>query len=148
MLNYHSLHKFVLAVFLFIGSNTLAGQGVTLSVDTIRYVYDGDTFYIDCVPEFKCVNGKLGIRALGLDTPEIKGECTKEKRMARLAKQHLVQLKNQSEYYLVEPDSKRPYDRYNRLLAKVSFNGVDWAESMINANLGRVWTGSRGGWCN
>lgn len=140
--------KTILPFFLLfaIGSAS-ASESIQLPIDKIKYVYDGDTFMIECVEQFKCNNEKLSIRALALDTPEMKGECEYEKDMARAAKQHLVQLKNSADTFTITPNYKRPYDRYNRLLASVTFNGVDWAESMINSGLGRVWTGSRGGWC-
>ena len=139
---------FLIAIFLIaVSGKTSAATSVKLSTDMIKYVYDGDTFIIECIENFKCNNGKLSIRALALDTPEIKGECQYEKEMARAAKRHLVELKNSAKTFTITPNNKRPYDRYNRLLASVSFDGVDWAESMIKANLGRVWTGSRGGWC-
>jgi len=113
----------------------------------VKYVYDGDTFFIHCQPHLMCKNGKLGVRALGLDTPEMKGECESEKQLARLAKQLLVTLKNQSQTITIEYDPKRPYDKYDRLLAHVRFDQIDWTDVMITSNLGRVWTGKRGGWC-
>ncbi len=140
--------KFILSLLMMAAvSCSSASNSVTLPIESIRYVYDGDTFFLECVEQFKCNKGKLGIRALELDTPEIRGECQFEKDMARAAKRHLVELKNNSKTITITPSPKRPYDRYNRLLASVSFDGVDWAESMIEAELGRVWTGSRGGWC-
>ena len=119
----------------------------TLPINQIKYTIDGDTFVINCVHQFKCVNGKLSIRALALDTPEMRGECQSETDRARAAKQFLVALKNKSTTITITPNAKRPYDRYNRLLASVKFDDIDWATAMIEASHGRVWNGSRGGWC-
>ena len=124
-----------------------AEESKTLPISIIKYVYDGDTFYMDCISGYRCQNGKLGVRALDLDTPEIKGECGQEIERARAAKRFLVSLKNRSNEITVIPNHKRPYDRYGRLLAHVYFDGVNWTESMIDSGLGRVWNGSRGGWC-
>lgn len=118
-----------------------------LDKSDIKYVYDGDSIYINCRPEYRCTKGKLGIRALALDTPEMKGECEEEIVTARLAKQHLVTLKNDAKRITVYPNGKRLYDKYGRLLASIKFDDRDWATSIIDSSLGRKWNGQRGGWC-
>jgi len=118
-----------------------------ISKSQIKYVYDGDTFYIKCIDGLRCNGGKLGIRALELDTPELRGECELEIVMARKAKQHLVALKDRASTIVINPNNKRPYDKYNRLLANVSFDNFDWNDYMIDRGLGREWTAKRGDWC-
>lgn len=144
----------LLAVFAFLACTFLrqtnaldASYSFVLPGEAVRYAYDGDTIYVNCLEGLRCTNGKLGIRALGMDTPEMRGKCRYEIELARNAKQHLVALMRSASVIVVTPNASRPYDKYGRLLAAVSFDGVDWAESIISAGLGRVWTGKRGGWC-
>ena len=65
---------------------------------TVKYrsCYDGDTCRIDfiknitegyIVPKFFASNAR--IRVVGIDTPEIKGKCAKEKRQAIKARDYL-----------------------------------------------------------
>jgi endonuclease YncB( thermonuclease family) len=48
------------------------------------YVYDGDTI--------RLTNNPPSFRLVGLDTPEISGQCEAERRLARLARNRLRQL--------------------------------------------------------
>lgn len=52
----------------------------------VDYVYDGDTIYIK-MKELPKELQKVGIRVRGIDTPEIKGKCEKERQLAQKARQ-------------------------------------------------------------
>lgn len=67
-------------------------------------VIDGDTIHI----------GKEKIRLIDFDTPEIRGKCDAERRLARLAKKRLQALLSQG--YRIE---RTGVDRYQRTLARV-----------------------------
>jgi len=57
----------------------------------ITSIYDGDTFRAN-IEGFSAVIGKhMSIRINGIDTPELRGKCDKEKQLARLAKQFAVE---------------------------------------------------------
>ncbi len=115
--------------------------------DMYRYTYDGDTITIKCIEGLICQDNKLSIRAVGVDTPELKGKCQSEIELARKAKQHTVSIRQNASTIVVLVNEKRPYDRYGRLLAEIYFDGVKWSDSLINAGLGRPWRGRREPWC-
>jgi endonuclease YncB( thermonuclease family) len=54
----------------------------TVNVTRIISVYDGDTFRVDIDELSDIVDKNIAIRILGIDTPEIRGQCEKEKQLA------------------------------------------------------------------
>lgn len=122
-----------------IGSGTK--PKLTLTVTSVKSVYDGDTFRA-YLPNY---SNDQRVRVRGVDTPEIKGKCSSEKSAAIKARdfvrQHL-----KSATTIVLSDVGR--DRYQRVLASVSVDGKDLAQTLINKNLGRKWRGKRESWCD
>ncbi len=99
-------------------------------------VVDGDTL--------RC--GTERVRIIGLDAPEMRGECPREIRAARAATARMQQL--------VAPGitlRRNGRDRYGRTLAVVrDRRGRDVAEVMVREGHARAYfgRGPRGGWCN
>lgn len=69
----------------------------------ITSIYDGDTFIASIAGWHAIIGERISIRVNGVDTPEMRGKCDKEKALAREAKQHagamlradkLIQLEN------------------------------------------------------
>ncbi len=121
------------------------GSTFRLSAVDILYFYDGDTFFIRCDG---CPDKKLGVRPLGYDSPERKGKCEKEKRLARQAKQYLVQIVRNAGNIELVPNQRRPYDRWGRLLTAVYLDGQNLSEIMINAGMARDYVpGKPYSWC-
>lgn len=88
---------------------------------------DGDTL--------RC--GSERVRVMGLDTPEMRGKCPRETRMARLAQGHMAELIRGG----VSLDTAGR-DRYGRLLAVVrDRQGRDVAQVMIREGLARPYDG-------
>ena len=57
----------------------------------ITSIYDGDTFRAN-IEGFPAVIGEsMSIRINGIDTPELRGKCDKEKQLVRLAKHFAVE---------------------------------------------------------
>lgn len=51
----------------------------SVNIDEVVYIYDGDTFRVN-ISSYPDVIGKnMPIRLSGIDTPEIRGKCEKEK---------------------------------------------------------------------
>ena len=118
---------------------------INVQQDDIKYIYDGDTFFLVC-PD--CPKGKLGVRVMGVDTPELRGRCKLEKQRARLAKQFAVAQLRSGQKIVLVPNPKRRYDRYQRLLANVLIDGTDLGAALIAEGLGRPYSGEkRKGWC-
>ncbi len=59
-------------------------------VSKVTSIYDGDTFRANLVGYPEIVGYRIGIRVNGIDTPEMRGKCQKEKDLARKAKQFAV----------------------------------------------------------
>ncbi len=99
-------------------------------------VVDGDTL--------RC--GAERVRIIGLDAPEMRGECPRESRAARAATARMEQLISGG--ITLE---RRGNDRYRRTLAVVrDRRGRDLAVVMIREGHARPYNGRgpRGGWCN
>ena len=56
----------------------------------VTKVYDGDTITVNLPYVHPLLGKKLGIRIYGIDTPEIRGKCAKEKEMALIAKEAVL----------------------------------------------------------
>ena len=85
------------------------------------------------------------IRLLGIDTPEIKGQCQLEKDKALEAKIYLKALLDGSgEIKIIGHKS----DKYGRLLAHVLVDGQNVSSLMLSSGLARPYDGKqRKGWC-
>lgn len=126
----------------------LVHTNLTLSNNSIKSIYDGDTITLKCMRDFKCHKNSLKVRIMGVDTPEIKGKCRNEIILARKAKQFTVAFVRTSGDIILTYDEYNKYDRYGRLLAYLSVDGRDLSKSLIENNLGRRYDGGkRRGWC-
>lgn len=107
---------------------------------TLVNCYDGDT----C--RFRNKSGRVvTVRLLGLDTPEIKGKCEAEKRLAILARNKLVNILEKALRIELKGDGKK--GKYGRTLAIVLADGKDVAAVLIAEGLGVPWAGRRHKWC-
>ena len=137
------LVKKVLFLFLFFTFTAHSQENV--SVTKVISVYDGDTFRVD-IDELSDIVGKnIAIRILGIDTPEIKGQCEKEKQLA-------IKARDFTRHYLTNASSiqlsnlKR--DKYFRLLADVYVDGKSLAAALLANNLAVRYSGNKkSSWC-
>ena len=95
----------------------LLSKGITRN-GTVRHVEDGDTIDVIFSPESKNIRGIQRIRLVAIDTPESKTpEGAKVKEFVeKMCLGKVVQL---------EIDDGRQYDRYYRILAVLSINGLN-----------------------
>ncbi len=100
-------------------------------VDYVRN-YDGDTITVD-INYFPNLFGKeIGIRVNGIDTPEIRGKCQKEKDMAYIAKEVVRSvLVNSKRIDLINPQR----GKYFRIVADVYADGVSISEELLKKGL-------------
>lgn len=110
-------------------------------------VIDGDTIsIINNKPDLSHL--PLSIRLLNIDTPEIKGKCDKEKKLALEARKFVHNIvnnpKNKITYNLVKND------KYGgRVLGYIYVNGEDLSKIMIANKLARSYDGKKkSNWCN
>lgn len=124
---------------------------ITLTPSSIERVYDGDTFYIN-LPDLPDVFGKrLGVRIVGIDTPEMRSKCktrvqkANEKKLALDAKDSLTS-KLQNAKVIELTDLQR--DKYFRLLAEVKVDGNNVSEALIAEGYAVAYDGgTKAGWC-
>lgn len=132
-----------LLLFLFIIPPVFAQENV--NVTRIINVYDGDTFRVD-INELSDIVGKnIAIRINGIDTPEIKGKCPKENKLAIRARDFTrAFLKKDSIIKL----SNLKRDKYFRLLADVYVDGESLGLALLKNGLAVKYSGKRkSSWC-
>lgn len=101
-------------------------------VGEVTSVYDGDTFRATITGWPEIVGERIGIRINGIDTPEIKGKCAKEKALARRAKEHTVALLRTAKHVELQ-NMKR--GKYFRIVADVLADDVNVGQSLIESGL-------------
>lgn len=105
-------------------------------------VIDGDTFKL----------GERKIRIIGIDTPEVRGECGAETRLAEQATARLQQLLNQGPFTMTGHIGELQ-DRYGRDLRAITRERPDGSIQSIAAEMResgharRYLGGFRAGWC-
>jgi endonuclease YncB( thermonuclease family) len=112
--------------------NLFAYEDITISSKNVNSVYDGDTFKVN-IPNYPQLVGKnIPIRINGIDTPEIRSRCKKEKKLAIQAKHILVKyLKNAKNIKL----SNIQRGKYFRIVADVYVDNIDIGKVLINNKL-------------
>lgn len=111
------------------------GSVIVLEVTSI---YDGDTFRANIKDYPDLIGYRIGIRVNGIDTPEMKGKCQKEKELARKAKQFTV-AKLRSAKKIELRNMKR--GKYFRIVADVYVDGKNLTDSLIKTGLGVPYDG-------
>jgi endonuclease YncB( thermonuclease family) len=121
------------------GANPLTrrdrGAGVRPGSATTRVV-DGDTFWY----------GGEKIRIADIDTPEIRGRCAYESRLAARATERMGELLEAGPFEL-QPIPGRDEDRYGRKLRVVTRGSRSLGDQLVAEGLARTWTGRREPWC-
>ena len=111
-----------------------------------RLCYDGDTCYITA-KTFPEPLQKMSIRILGIDTPEIKGECKEEKDLALKGRELANELFKSAKTVRLE---NLDWDKYGgRVLADVYLDEELYSKKLIDAGLARFYDGgTKESWCN
>jgi len=118
------------------------GSATVLKVTSI---YDGDTFRADIKDYPDIVGKRMSIRINGIDTPEIKAHCEKEKILARAAKKVVVALLRNA-HKIELRNIKR--GKYFRLIADVYVDGKPVSNELIKNNLAIPYCGGhKKDWC-
>ena len=111
-------------------------------------VYDGDTLSVEA-EIWPHLIWQGSVRILGVDTPEIRGQCEAEKQRAISARDYVRTLLTDKTVRLTQIED----DKYGgRVLARVYFwedeAWIDLAERLIEQHLGRAYDGgAQPGWC-
>lgn len=130
----------VSAASLQIPIQTNAGPGV------LTDCHDGDTCTIN-IPTLPDLFGKhLSLRLIGIDTPEMRGECPEERRLAGEARDVLLGLIRKATQVQVELVGR---DKYFRALATIRADGKDLADELKARKLAKPYDGgTKEPWCS
>ncbi|NQZ27460.1 MAG: thermonuclease family protein [Colwellia sp.] len=116
------------------------------TVAEVTSIYDGDTFRANIIGFPTIVGEHMSIRINGIDTPELRGKCPREKAQAKLAKQFTVKHLRSAKRITLK-NIKR--GKYFRLIADVYVDGVNLAEQLIKNNHAVEYQGkTKKNWCN
>jgi endonuclease YncB( thermonuclease family) len=114
-------------------------------VDKITSVYDGDTFRANIKGYPKIVGYRMSIRILGIDTPELKAKCKREKDLAINAKRLTASMLGDGKRIELR-NIKR--GKYFRILANVYVDGISIGDELIRNNLALEYDGgTKIDWC-
>jgi len=94
--------------------------------------YDGDTIKFNLSQFHNIIGKNINVRVAGVDTPEIRGKCQKEKDLAKIAKRFVAsKLKDAAEIELLNMQR----GKYFRIVADVMVNGKNLADILIEEGL-------------
>ena len=113
------------------------GAAAALAAAAQVRVIDGDTFDY----------GGERIRVADIDTPELRGRCPFETRLAARATARMRSLLAQGPFELHPLANGRDQDRYGRKLRIVTRGGRSLGDMLVAEGLARTWTGRREPWC-
>jgi len=116
-----------------------------MSVEKVTSIYDGDTFRANIKGYPKIIGYRIPIRVNGIDTPELRAKCTKEKQLARFAKQITVNLlRNANKIEL--KNVKR--GKYFRIIADVYVDGKLLSDKLLEKGVAVKYSGgTKIDWC-
>jgi len=107
-------------------------------VDEVTSIYDGDTFRANIKGYPDIIGKRIGIRVNGIDTPEMRGKCDKEKKLAHEAKQFAVAMLRSGKVIEFR-NLKR--GKYFRIVADVFVDGESLGEELIDNKLAMPYDG-------
>jgi len=117
----------------------------SVTVDEVTSIYDADTFRVNIKGWPPIIGLRVPIRILGVDAPELRGKCDIEKDLARKARQHTVAALRAGKVIELH-DMRR--DKYFRILARVTIDGMDLGKDLIKQSLAVPYDGgTKPNWC-
>lgn len=103
-------------------------------------VYDGDSIFIDLPDQHPLFGKRMGVRILGIDTPEMKTKDSCEKKKAIAAKSVLEKLVMKAKRVDIVSVQK---DKYFRILGNVIADGKSVSDELISQNLAFAYYGEK-----
>jgi micrococcal nuclease len=94
--------------------------------------YDGDTITFNLPGLHPIIGEKINIRVNGIDTPEIRGKCEKEKYDAKQAMEMVADILKDAEQITLKNMER---GKYFRIAADVIVDGESLADVLIDAGM-------------
>ena len=140
---------FLLAlIFLISGSTTVSAKQKFGDYEGAIYVrnYDGDTITFNLPKLHPIIGKKIAVRVNGIDTPEIKGKCDKEKYDAEQAKGMVEDFLKEAERIDLKNMGR---GKYFRIVADVYADGENLAEALVDSGMAVRYDGGKKNvrWC-
>jgi micrococcal nuclease len=102
--------------------------------------YDGDTITFNLPGLHPIIGEKISIRVNGIDTPEIRGKCEKEKYDATQAKEMVTNILKDAERITLKNMER---GKYFRIAADVIVDGENLADMLIEAGVATRYDGGK-----
>ena len=135
-------------LFLFSGSNIVNAKQKFGDYEGAIYVryYDGDTITFNLPKLHPIIGKKIAVRVNGIDTPEIKGKCDKEKYDAEQAKGMVEDFLKDAERIDLKNMER---GKYFRIVADVYADGENLAEALVDSGMAVRYNGGKKNvrWC-
>lgn len=106
----------------------------------VKYVdnYDGDTVKVNIEGVHPIIGHNISIRIRGIDTPEIRGGCLKERTLAKEAKELVKNILTNADDIVLK-DIRR--GKYFRIVADIYADGVNISEILLDKGLAVIYYG-------
>jgi micrococcal nuclease len=102
--------------------------------------YDGDTITFNLPGLHPIIGEKISIRVNGIDTPEIKGACEKEKYDAKQAREMVAETLTDAEQIILKNMER---GKYFRIAADVIVDGENLSDILIGAGMAVRYDGGK-----
>jgi micrococcal nuclease len=108
--------------------------------------YDGDTITFNLPGLHPIIGEKISIRVNGIDTPEIRGKCEKEKYDAKQAKEMVADILKDAEKIILKNMER---GKYFRIAADVIVDGESLGDVLVEAGMAVRYDGGKktNKWC-
>lgn len=123
--------KFIIFVLLITSLSAKKNYG-NIIIDQVVFIYDGDTFKVNIGLYPDIIGNKMSIRLNGVDTPEIRAKCDKEKNLAKKAKRLTVLTLKGAKVIELRNIQK---GKYFRIVADVYADNKSLADILIHNKL-------------
>lgn len=116
------------------------------TVSEVASIYDWDTFRANIKGLHSLIGERIGIRVAGVDTPEIRGKCKKERELALKAKNITVEVLRSAKVIELR-NAKR--GKYFRIIADVFVDDKKLSDILIASDLAVLYDGDTKArdWC-
>jgi endonuclease YncB( thermonuclease family) len=115
-------------------------------VTQVISIYDGDTIRVNIKHLPPIIGQNIRVRLSNIDTPEIKGQCSRENKLALIARDRLRHLVNNA--HTIEIHNLQR-GKYFRIVADLILDGQNASEMLIREKLGVPYNGGKKihSWC-